>query len=130
MMQAAGGNSFDERLQSIFRAYMTFAYENPDMFQIMFQRSIPHFVPSEESMSVSLTVLASAQAEIRRLFEQEGIPPAIPLEQALDMIIAMMHGLATMHLANHPDLPVGEGRFGKIIEHSAKLFLKAWTVTE
>ena len=128
-IQQADGNTFDERLESIFRAYMTFARQNPDMFQIMFQRPIPDFVPSDESMAVSLQSLANAQSEIRTLFEDEGIDPAIPPEQALDILISMMHGLATMHLANHSELPVGEGRFGDIIAHSVNVFSKAWKKT-
>lgn len=122
------GKTFEQRLASVFRLYITFAYENPDLFQIMFQRPIPDFVPSEESMAVSSKSLADAQNEIRDLFRVEGIHPAIPAEQALDLIIAMMHGLASLQMANHPDLPVGEGRFGKVIDHAAEIFLKAWKV--
>lgn len=120
------GTTFEQILADIFTIYMTFAYENPDLFQLMFQRPIPDFTPSEKSMAVSLKALSDAQKEIRELFEDEGINPGIPPEKALDIIIAMMHGLASLHMANHPKLPIGEGRFGQVIDHASKVFLKAW----
>lgn len=122
------GETFDQRLKNVITIYMTFAYENPDLFQIMFQRPIPDFIPSEESMAVSSKSLSDSQAEIGELFEAEGINAGIPPEQALDLIIAMMHGLASMHMSNHPDLPVGEGRFGQVIDHAVKIFQTAWQV--
>lgn len=124
------GKTFEQRLASVFRLYMTFAYDNPDLFQIMFQRPIPDFIPSSESMAISSQSLADAQNEIRDLFEVEEIDPAIPAEQALDLMIAMMHGLASLQLANHPDLSVGEGRFGQVIDQAAEIFLKAWKVDQ
>lgn len=120
------GGTFSEQFSDIITIHMTFAYENPDLFQIMFQRPIPEFEPSDEAMAVSLTALSEAQDEIRQLFELEGINPDMSAEQALDLMIAMMHGLASLHLANHPELPVGEGRFGQVITHAATIFAKAW----
>jgi hypothetical protein len=38
----------------------------------------------------------------------------------------MMHGLAAMHLANEPHLPMGEGRFGSLIPAAISVFEKAW----
>ena len=125
-MKHPEGETFNQQITSFFKIYMSFAYENPDMFQIMFQRAIPDFVPSDESMAISLRSLSDAQARIRDKIESEEIKPNIPPDQALDIIISMMHGLATMHMANHPNLPVGEGRFGQVIDHAAKIFTQAW----
>lgn len=127
-MQQIEKAPLDQLMANIIRNYMTFAYENPDLFQIMFQRPIPDFEPSSESMAVSLALLASGRDDIRTLFEEEGIDAGIPVEQALDLMIAMMHGLASLHLANHPDLPIGEGRFGEIIDPAAQIFVKAWGI--
>lgn len=127
MMQDVEGETFEEKLICALRTYMTFAHENPDLFQIMFQRPIPDFEPSEESMAVSLATLQESQAVIDEMFEAESIEPGIPANQAHDLIIAMMHGLTALKMANHPDLPIEEGRFGSIIEHAAKVFTTAWT---
>jgi len=129
-MKDPEGETFDQKIASVFKIYMMFAYENPDMFQIMFHRPVPDFVPSDESMAISLRSLSDAQNAIREIFESEEINPGIPYDQALDIIISMMHGLASMHMANHPNLPVGEGRFGQVIDHAAKIFSQAWRSNE
>jgi AcrR family transcriptional regulator len=130
MIKKAEGDTFDEKLASIFRTYMTFAHENPDLFQIIFERPIPDFEPSNESMAISWKALEDSQRTLRDLLESEMIDPGFPLEQATDLIIAMMHGLTSMKMANHPDLLVGEGRFGVIIDHAAGIFARAWTANK
>jgi hypothetical protein len=49
-------------------------------------------------------------------------------QQAADLIIAIMHGLPALHLANQPDLPLGEGRFGSLIPAVVSVLDKAWSV--
>jgi hypothetical protein len=50
----------------------------------------------------------------------------LPLAQALDLLIAMMHGLTAQHMANEPDRPVGTGRYGSLIPAAVALFRAAW----
>lgn len=50
----------------------------------------------------------------------------IPLEQARDLFIAMMHGLTALHMANAPELPTGTGQFGNLIPAVLTLFQAAW----
>ena len=45
---------------------MTFATENPELYQLVFERPIPGFEPSEESMTVSSATLEEA----RKVFAQ------------------------------------------------------------
>lgn len=127
MMRGVDGDTIEETLINVFRTYMTFAHENPDLFQIMFERPIPDFVPSEESMAISLEALQEGQNRLSEILATNAIDTRMPAEQANDLIIAMMHGLTAMKMANHPDLPVGEGRFGSIIDQAAQIFITAWT---
>lgn len=53
--------------------------------------------------------------------------PALSNQQVADLVIAMMHGLTALHLANQPGLPVGEGRFGGLIAAAVDLFDAAWS---
>jgi hypothetical protein len=48
-------------------------------------------------------------------------------EQITDLVIAIMHGLTALHIANQPHLPVGEGRFGALIPAVMSLLDKAWS---
>jgi hypothetical protein len=59
--------------------------------------------------------------------EREEIILKIPYEEARDLIIAFQHGLTELHLANNPELPVGQGRFGKLIPQAVQIILDAWT---
>jgi AcrR family transcriptional regulator len=114
-------------LQSAMETYLRFAQENPDLYQLMFQRPVPDFVPSEASMAVSLSLLARAQAQMGQVIERGEIETRLPSAEAVDLFIAFQHGLTELHLANNPELPVGQGRFGKLIPQAVQMFLEAWS---
>lgn len=113
-------------LRSALTTYMRFAQENPDLYQLMFQRPVPDFVPSERSMAVSLGALARSEAQLRAALAQGEATIDIAPAAARDLVIATMHGLTELHLANNPELPVGEGRFGSLIDAAVQLFIDAW----
>ena len=119
-------DSAREKLLSSIETYMGFAQENPELYQLMFQRPVPGFVPSEESMAVSLENVAKAQAEFEEIFCSGDLTTDLPVEEARDLCFALQHGLTELHLANDPELPVGEGRFGKLTAKSVALLLDAW----
>ncbi len=37
-----------------------------------------------------------------------------------------MHGITAQHMANEPELPVGEGRFGSLLPAALDLLKRAW----
>jgi len=113
-------------LRALIRGYMSFAHDNPDLFQLMFQRPVPGFVPSDESLQVSFGVLEKGRRITASIIEAGPLEPAVTLEEASDLVISLMHGLTALHMANHPDVPVGEGRFGAIIDHAVDMVLAAW----
>lgn len=115
-----------DSLQHIFQTYMLFAVENPELFQIMFERPVPGFEPSEGSMAFSLESLSRGRREMAEMFSEIGIDPSLPIEQAMDLTIATIHGLTAQHMANEPHLPVGEGRYGSLIPLAVALFKAAW----
>ena len=115
-----------ELLRASIETYMTFAQENPDLFQIMFERPVPGFVPSEESMAVSLNLLNESRQNMAQNLQEMGIDTGLPVEQAEDLVIAISHGMAAQHLANEPHLPIGQGRYGSLIDAAVELFHKAW----
>ena len=117
-------------MRSAMETYMRFAQENPDLYQLMFQRPVPGFVPSEESMAVSLGRLEQVRGHFADLFQSDELAVDLPVEEARDLFLALQHGLTELHLANNPDLPVGEGRFGKLIPQAVQLVLDAWQKEE
>jgi AcrR family transcriptional regulator len=115
-----------ERLRVALETHMTFANECPELHQLVFERPVPGFVPSEEGMAASLSLLAEANAQVEQAFRAEGILPPVPFSQATDLIIAMQHGLTSLHAANEPNLPAGEERFGALIPAAVRLIESAW----
>jgi AcrR family transcriptional regulator len=100
-----------DNLISAMGTYMRFAQENPELYQLLFQRPVPGFAPSEASMAVSLAQLEAARAQFAAVFSSDELETNLPIDEALDIYIALQHGLTELHLANNPELPVGEGRF-------------------
>lgn len=119
--------SVRERLINVIEMYMRFGQENPDYYQIMFQRPVPEFVPSEESLALSFSSLATFTDHLQNILDSESIDPGIPVEQARDIIIALTHGMTEQHLANNPELPVGQGRYGALIHQAVDTLLTAWS---
>jgi AcrR family transcriptional regulator len=118
--------SFWESLQAGLENYMTFAQEYPELYQLVFERPVPGFVPSEESMNESRQLLARVDQVIEHGLERGSLALGISPIQARDLSIAMMHGLTALHMANEPEIPVGSGRFGSLIPAALALFRAAW----
>jgi AcrR family transcriptional regulator len=116
MMRAA--NATDDPLEAVRRSietYLRFAVEQPDLYQICFERPVPGFVPSDESLRISFGILGEGRAATERALAKLGNPLGLGIDEALNLVIALMHGIAALHLANEPHLPPGEGRFGSLI---------------
>lgn len=107
-------------------AYLQFAIEHPDLFKLVFERHVPGFVPSDESMAEMNASLEVGSQYVRSFLEAVQINPAPAVEQTRDFLIALMHGIAALHLANNPDQPVGKGRFGSLVPLVMETLKKAW----
>jgi AcrR family transcriptional regulator len=134
-----GYTLFAERMESVrrqaqtwqeytrlgFESYLSFALENPDLYQLCFERPVPGFTPSAESLEVSQGSLQKAYQDMARFItelETDRTP-----EQLVDLLIAVMHGVTAMHLANQPDFPAGQGRFGSLFPVVFEVLERAWS---
>ena len=122
----ASTDSFWARSQAGLENYMSFAQEYPELYQLVYERPVPGFVPSEESMAESRRLLTMGDEIVEKGLERGSIVLGITTEQARDLFIAMMHGLTALHMANEPELPVGSGRFGSLLPAALALFRAAW----
>src|SRR5262249_20768754 len=95
-----GAQTWLEQLRLTFEAYMTFALQNPELYQLCFERPVPGFIPSEESLQVSSGLLKNAYERGARL--REVLDTDLAPEQLIDLLIAIMHGLTAQHMANEP----------------------------
>lgn len=115
-----------EMLHAKLEAYMRFAQEHPDLYQLCFERPVPGFEPSAASMEATLYGIARFEMELAELIAAGQINPGVSARETRDLIIAMMHGLTSQHMANEPDVPVGSGRYGGLISAAVALFDAAW----
>lgn len=115
-----------EALQAVIERAMDFSIRNPELFQICFERPIPGFEPSKESMDETDKLTTAMYTLLNRVMPAyapgliRNVPPAHGL------FIAMWHGLIALQLANDPGVPVREGRFGRLIPEVMALFKTAW----
>ena len=116
-----------EYARASLEQYMSFAQEYPELYQLCFERPVPGFVPSEESMNESRRLLLGrADQMIEQGLDQGRLVPGVSPGEVRDLFLAMMHGLTALHLANEPGLPVGSGRFGSLIPAALALFQASW----
>lgn len=101
-----------ERVFRIGSARFTaFCVADPVRYQLLFQRTIPDFVPSEESMALAQASFADMGAVLARL--------DIGSSADLDLWTAVQMGLADQQLANEP----GGDRWTSQLDRAIDMFL-------
>lgn len=110
---SAESKTIRDEMRNVIAGYMSFALENPELYQLCFERPVPGFIPSQESLDLSFGILAASRQRVKQ-FKQE-LNTDLSTNQVVDLVIAIAHGLTAMHLANEPHLPLGKGRFGSLI---------------
>lgn len=123
---SAGRDDFWDQLTARFESYMRFAQENPELYQLAFERPVPGFVPSAESLEEAFGPPAAFEHFLAEAVASNQVVLDIPVAQARDLIIGMIHGLTAQHMANQPELPVGSGRFGSQVPAAVALFRAKW----
>src|SRR5215212_1859158 len=92
-----GAETFWDLLRAHFEAYLGFARENPDLYQLLFEHPVPGFVPSAESMAEGAPLLDRFTRRIADAIGTGEIAPGLTASQTHDLAIAMMHGIASQH---------------------------------
>lgn len=115
-----------ELQQAAVEVYFTFAVTNPELYQLCFERPVPGFVPSEASLELSFGVLNQGRAHLERVLAPLANTTGLTVEQYFSFSIALMHGITALHLANEPQLPLGQGRFGSLVPFVAATLRRIW----
>jgi AcrR family transcriptional regulator len=115
-----------EGIQDAIEVYMAFALENPELYQLVFERPVPGFVPSPAGLEEASKLLEMGRRYAAEVVDSGTLDPPISAEATLNLLIALMHGLTAQHLANEPHLPLGSGRFGSLIPVVIDLLRTAW----
>jgi AcrR family transcriptional regulator len=123
---STGCDTFWDQLTARSESYMRFAQENPELYQLAFERPVPGFVPSRESMEEAIKAPSAFEQFLAEAVDSGEIVLDMPVAHARDLIFGMVHGLTSQHMANEPDLPIGSGRFGSQIPAAIALFRAKW----
>src|SRR5260221_681578 len=75
-------DSFWERAQDGLENYMAFAQQYPELYQLVQERPVPGFVPSEESMEQSRRLLTMTDAIVEKGIERGSVALVITVAQA------------------------------------------------
>jgi AcrR family transcriptional regulator len=114
-----------EGLEKMMEGHLAFTLENPELFQLMFERPVPRFVPSPQSLEEANRLLDIARQIASEAIASGTINSSLSPEVVMNLFMAIMHGFSSQHLANEPDLPAGSGRFGSLIPVFINLLKKA-----
>lgn len=93
------------------RRFFAFAVADPARYQLLFQRTIPGFEPSADSMALAHEALSWAAEALA------GIGVRDP--QALDLYTALLTGLSDQQISNDP----GGDRWGRLLDDALDMFL-------
>lgn len=123
--QKLPGENWKVDLSTLMEGYTTFAIQNPELYQLCFERPVPGFEPSEESLQHSFGILHRYYAYVKNWLPD--LNTDLNEQQLTDLMIAITHGLTALHLANQPHLQIGQGRFGSQIPNVISILDKAWS---
>jgi AcrR family transcriptional regulator len=84
----------DAWLKAALKAFIRFCRDDPALYQLLYQRSIPGFQPSSQSLALSNSVLDGT----RQLLAMLGVKGTA----AVDLFTAMVTGLISQQTANDP----------------------------
>lgn len=99
-----------ERIKSWLRAFVRFCAADPALYQLLFQRSIPGFEPSPDSMALANQFLEWGRAALA----DAGLDDLA----ASDLITAITSGLISQQTANEP----GGDRWIRLCDDAFQMF--------
>ena len=113
-------------MRATFEQQLSFALRYPELHELVLQRPVPRFVPSEEGLREAAQLEDIGRRILDQWIERGLIAPKGPPERAFNLLLAVTGGLTSAHMANEPHLPVGQGRFGSLVPDAVSLFEEAW----
>lgn len=101
-----------ERARTMAHLFFDFCTSDPVRYQLLFQRTVPDFEPSEESFAVALGAYDATVDQLREL--------GITDPGAIDLWTAMLTGLTDQQISNDP----GGDRWERLIDRAVDSVLR------
>lgn len=110
-LRGSSGNDAESRLRDRLRRFVGWCTADPTRYQLVFQRSVPGFAPSEESYQITVDALRAT----REAVEAAGIRGDKPFE----LLRGTFNGLTSLQIANDP----GGNRWAVMADEALDMFL-------
>lgn len=101
-----------EQARAMAHLFFEFCTSDPVRYQLLFQRTIPDFEPSEDSFAVALGAYETTVDQLRAL--------GIDDQGAIDLWTAMLTGLTDQQISNDP----GGDRWERLIDRAVDATLR------
>jgi AcrR family transcriptional regulator len=98
-----------EDLKAGARMFFEFCTEDPVRYQLLFQRNLPGFEPSEASYAIAVAVLGDFQQRLRTA--------GVDDPRHLDLWTALLSGLTSQQISNDP----GGDRWARLLDEAVDL---------
>ena len=113
--------NFSQCCMAIFRSFMGFTKDQPELYRLIFVHPVPGFVPSPEAVKQTEEGLQRGFKLLKAVMRHEGISPPISYNKAAFLVEIFMHGLTAHALATDPDKPLDETNYVPVINAFIKL---------
>ena len=110
-LRQSGGDDPESRLRDRVGRFVAWCTADPTRYQLIFQRTVPGFVPSEESYEITVASLRATRED----FEAAGIRGDGPFE----LLRGTLTGLIALQIANQP----GGDRWTGMVDEALDMFL-------
>ena len=101
----------EARFRTEMRRFVDFCLADTVRYQLLFQRTIPGFVPSPQSMELANRNLARGRAGLEQL--------GLVAPEALDLLTAVITGLVDQQISNDP----GGRRWVRLLDDAIDMYL-------
>jgi AcrR family transcriptional regulator len=115
-----------ERLQAWMSARVQFAFDHPELYHLMFSVPVPGFVPSDSSVAETRLQLENTRTGLAELIDTGVINPGIPTDRAVDLMLAVRHGILAERIGKASVVPAGTDRFKYLVDDALELLRSAW----
>ncbi len=114
-------------LRAMFEAYIEFGDDHPEMYKLIHERHVPGFEPSEASLAESVHLTNQGIEALRPWIEKGTMSTGLSPDDAFDLVIGVMRGLAGAHVADRPGDRAPTARFRRLVPAAVALFEASWT---
>jgi AcrR family transcriptional regulator len=115
-----------EQLRAWFAARLQFALDHPELYHLMFSSPVPGFTPSDASVAETQKQLASSRRGVSAVVDAGIIRPGIPTDRAVDLLLAIRHGILAERIGKSNVVPADSGRFEHLIDDAVAMLRQSW----